>query len=176
MQRKADSMEIRLSGVVNDSIVDGPGIRLTVFTQGCPHHCPDCHNPQTHDPQGGFVGDTDLIVAALADNPLLDGVTLSGGEPLDQPIACKQIAENAKQIGLNVWAYTGYLWEQLLDAGNPDVLQLLQQIDVLIDGPFLKDQRSLELLFCGSKNQRIIDVKKSLKSGNIILWERETYF
>lgn len=169
-------MEIRLSGVVNDSIVDGPGIRLTVFTQGCPHHCPDCHNPQTHDPQGGFIGDTDLILKALAENPLLDGVTLSGGEPLDQPIACTHIAEGAKNLGLNVWVYTGYLLENLLIQRNPDVIRLLQQIDVLIDGPFLKDQRSLELLFCGSKNQRIIDIKKSLKTGNVVLWERKKYF
>jgi len=169
-------MEIRLSGVVNDSIVDGPGMRLTVFTQGCPHHCPGCHNPQTHDPQGGFIGDTDSILKALAENPLLDGLTLSGGEPLDQPIPCKHIAEGTKKLGLNVWAYTGYLFEDLLEKANPDVIELLQQIDFLIDGPFLQNQRSLELVFCGSKNQRIIDVKKTLKTGNIVLWERENYF
>ncbi|NCC15176.1 MAG: anaerobic ribonucleoside-triphosphate reductase activating protein [Clostridia bacterium] len=169
-------MEIRLSGVVNDSIVDGAGMRLTVFTQGCPHHCLGCHNPQTHDPQGGYIGDTDFILAALAENPLLDGVTLSGGEPLDQPAACTQIAAGAKKLGLNVWAYTGYLWENLLEKGTPDVLRLLQHIDVLIDGPFLKDERSLELLFCGSKNQRIIDVKKSLESGSIVLWKAQQDF
>lgn len=164
-------MEIKLSGVVNDSIVDGPGIRLTVFTQGCPHHCPGCHNPQTHDPEDGYVGDTELILAALAENPLLDGITLSGGEPMDQPIPCADLAEGAKKLGLNVWAYTGYLWENLLEKRNPHILRLLNQIDVLIDGPFLLDQRSLELLFCGSNNQRLIDVKKSLSTGNIVLWE-----
>jgi anaerobic ribonucleoside-triphosphate reductase activating protein len=165
-------MEIRLSGVVNDSIVDGPGIRLTVFTQGCPHHCPGCHNPQTHDPEGGFIGDTEAILKALAENPLLDGITLSGGEPLDQPIACRELAKGTKKFGLNVWAYTGYLWETLLEQGNPDVLRLLSQIDVLIDGPFIQDQRSLDLLFCGSKNQRLIDVKKSLEAEKVVLWER----
>lgn len=175
MQRRVDSMDIRLNGVVNDSIVDGPGIRLTIFTQGCPHHCPECHNPQTHDPNGGFIGDTCFILKALAENPLLDGVTLSGGEPLDQPIACIHIAQRAKKLGLNVWAYTGYLWENLLDKKNPDIIRLLQEIDVLIDGPFLKDQRSMELLFRGSKNQRLIDVKKSLEEGNVVLWEREPY-
>lgn len=169
-------MEIRLSGVVNDSIVDGAGIRLTVFTQGCPHHCIGCHNPQTHDPQGGYIEDTDFILATLAENPLLDGVTLSGGEPLDQPVACAQIAEGTKKLGLNVWAYTGYLWENLLEKGSPDVLLLLQHIDVLIDGPFLEDQRSLELLFCGSKNQRIIDVKKSLETERIVLWKTHQDF
>ncbi|WP_304507355.1 anaerobic ribonucleoside-triphosphate reductase activating protein [Anaerotignum sp.] len=166
-------MEIKLSGVVNDSIVDGPGIRLTVFTQGCPHHCPGCHNPQTHDPEEGYTGDTDLILSALAENPLLDGLTLSGGEPLDQPIPCTYMAEGAKKLGLNVWAYTGYLWENLIENGNADILRLLNQIDVLIDGPFLLEQRSLELQFCGSKNQRLIDVKKSLATGNIVLWEPE---
>lgn len=169
-------MEIRLSGVVNDSIVDGAGIRLTVFTQGCPHHCIGCHNPQTHDPQGGYIEDTDFILATLAENPLLDGVTLSGGEPLDQPAACAQIAEGTKKLGLNVWAYTGYLWENLIEKGSPDVLLLLQHIDVLIDGPFLEDQRSLELLFCGSKNQRIIDVKKSLETERIVLWKTHQDF
>lgn len=166
-------MEIKLSGVVNDSIVDGPGIRLTVFTQGCPHHCPGCHNPQTHDPEAGYVGDTNLILAALAENPLLDGLTLSGGEPLDQPIPCTHMAKGTKKLGLNVWAYTGYLWEDLIENGNADILPLLNEIDVLIDGPFLLDQRSLELQFCGSKNQRLIDVKKSLATGNIVLWEPE---
>jgi anaerobic ribonucleoside-triphosphate reductase activating protein len=166
-------MEIRLSGVVNDSIVDGPGIRLTVFTQGCPHCCPGCHNPQTHDYQGGYVGDTSLIISALGENPLLDGVTLSGGEPLDQPLACNHIAQGAKKLGLNVWAYTGYRWEDILEIGNPQTLALLEQIDVLVDGPFQVNQRSLELLFCGSKNQRIIDVKKSLKTKTIVLWKKE---
>lgn len=172
MERKADWMEIRLSGVVNDSIVDGPGIRLTVFTQGCPHHCPGCHNPQTHDPQGGFSGDTEAILRALKENPLLDGITLSGGEPLAQPIACKELAEGTKKCGLNVWAYTGYVWESLFEEGNSAVLDLLNHIDVLVDGPFLEDQRSLELHFCGSKNQRLIDVKKSLAAGNVVLWEK----
>lgn len=166
-------MEIRLSGVVNDSIVDGPGIRLTVFTQGCPHDCPGCHNLQTHDYQGGYIGDTDLILSALAENPLLDGLTLSGGEPLDQPLACKEIAHGAKKLGLNVWAYTGYLWEDILKKRDPLILGLLEQIDVLVDGPFQMNQRSLELLFCGSKNQRIIDVKKSLKTKHTVPWERE---
>lgn len=166
-------MEIRLSGVVNDSIVDGSGLRLTVFTQGCHHNCPDCHNPQTHDPQGGYAGDTDLILKVLAENPLLDGVTLSGGEPFLQPLPCLHIAEGAKKLGLTVWAYTGYLWEELIDSKNAEILAFLKQIDVLIDGPFLLEQRSLDLLFCGSKNQRLIDVKKSLEAKKIILWEAE---
>lgn len=114
-----------------------------------------------------------MILTALAENPLLDGVTLSGGEPLDQPLACTQIAEGAKKLGLNVWVYTGYLWEDIFTKSKPDILRLLTHIDVLIDGTFQMEQRSLELLFCGSKNQRIIDVKKSLETENIVLWDME---
>lgn len=169
-------MEIKLSGIVNDSIVDGPGMRLSVFTQGCPHHCSDCHNPQTHDPEGGFLQDTSFVLNALAENPLLDGVTLSGGEPFEQPLACEEIARGAKTMGLDVWVYTGYTVENLLQQNDPKILSLLKQIDVLIDGPFEKENQSLDLLFCGSTNQRLIDVKKSLSSNTITLWENKSYF
>ena len=107
-------MKIQLSGIVNDSIVDGEGIRMTIFTQGCPHHCPDCHNPQTHSFMGGYEADTDKILSMMSENPLLDGITLSGGEPMQQPEACYILAEGAKKLNLNVWVYTGYTWEELL--------------------------------------------------------------
>lgn len=164
-------MKISLSGITGDSIVDGPGIRLTIFTQGCPHHCPGCHNPQTHDPNGGSWGDTEDIIAAMAENPLLDGITLSGGDPFMQPKECTELAKGAHQHGLNVWTYTGYTWEALFTENDPDKITLLKESDVLIDGPFLLAERSLELKFKGSRNQRIIDVKKSLQAGEIILWE-----
>ncbi len=169
-------MKISLSGITGDSIVDGPGIRLTIFTQGCPHHCPGCHNPQTHDPNGGFWGDTDDILAAMAENPLLDGITLSGGEPFLQPVPCLELAKGAHHLGLTVWAYTGYTWEALLAENNPDRVAFLQEIDILIDGPFLQEERSLELRFKGSRNQRTIDVKKSLEAGRIISWEENSTF
>lgn len=164
-------MKISLSGITGDSIVDGPGIRLTIFTQGCPHHCPGCHNPQTHDPSGGSWGDTDDIIAAIAENPLLDGITLSGGDPFMQPKECTELAKGAHKYGLNVWTYTGYTWEALFAENDPNKITLLKESDVLIDGPFLLAERSLELKFKGSRNQRIIDVKKSLQAGEIILWE-----
>lgn len=164
-------MKISLSGITGDSIVDGPGIRLTIFTQGCPHHCPGCHNPQTHDPSGGSWGDTDDIIAAIAENPLLDGITLSGGDPFMQPKECTELAKGAHKYGLNVWTYTGYTWEALFAENDPNKITLLKESDVLIDGPFLLAERSLELKFKGSRNQRIIDVKKSLEAGKIILWE-----
>lgn len=167
-------MRISLSGVTGDSIVDGPGIRLTIFTQGCPHHCPGCHNPQTHDPSGGSWGDTEDILQAAAENPLLDGITLSGGDPFMQPVPCLALAEGAHKLGLNVWTYTGYTWEALWAENDPEKLALLKETDVLVDGPFLLAERSLELKFKGSKNQRTIDVKKSLETGEVVLWEPKT--
>lgn len=169
-------MRISLSGVTGDSIVDGPGLRLTIFTQGCLHHCPGCHNPQTHDPNGGSWADTEDILAAAAENPLLDGITLSGGDPFLQPIPCLALAEGAHKIGLNVWTYTGYTWEALLEENDAEKLALLKETDVLVDGPFLLAERSLELRFCGSRNQRLIDVKKSLAEGKVVLWEEPSYF
>ena len=169
-------MRISLSGVSGDSIVDGPGIRLTIFTQGCPHHCPGCHNPQTHDPNGGSWGDTEDILAAAAENPLLDGITLSGGDPFMQPVPCLELAKGAHKLGLNVWTYTGYTWESLWEENDPKKIALLQETDVLVDGPFLLAERSLELRYKGSKNQRTIDVKKSLEKGEVVLWEEPHYF
>lgn len=169
-------MRISLSGVTGDSIVDGPGLRLTIFTQGCLHHCPGCHNPQTHAPEGGSWADTEDILAAAAENPLLDGITLSGGDPFLQPVPCLALAEGAHKIGLNVWTYTGYTWEALLEENDADKLALLKETDVLVDGPFLLAERSLELQFCGSRNQRLIDVKKSLAEGKVVLWEEPSYF
>ena len=169
-------MRISLSGVTGDSIVDGPGLRLTIFTQGCLHHCPGCHNPQTHDPEGGSWADTEDILAAAAENPLLDGITLSGGDPFLQPVPCLALAEGAHKIGLNVWTYTGYTWEALWEENAPEKIALLKETDVLVDGPFLLAERSLELRFCGSRNQRFIDVKKSLAEDKVVLWEEPSYF
>ena len=157
-------MRFRLAGVVNDSIVDGPGLRLAVFAQGCPHHCPECHNPQSHDFEGGEWGDTAEILRIAEDNCLLDGITLTGGEPFCQPEACAELARGAHELGLNVWVYTGYLFENLLN-GTDAQRELLKNADVLVDGPFLITQKSMDVRFRGSKNQRLIDVQKSLNAG-----------
>lgn len=161
-------MVLRIAGTVNDSIVDGPGLRFTVFAQGCPHHCPGCHNPSTHDPKGGYEEDTQAIIAKMLKNPLLSGVTLSGGEPFMQSTACLEIAKAAHEANLNVWAYTGYTWENLMQENDPDRLALLREVDVLVDGPYIAEKRSLELDFCGSSNQRLIDVQQSLLHGEVI--------
>lgn len=160
-------MKLRIAGIANDSIVDGPGLRLTVFTQGCPHRCPGCHNPQTHDFSGGREEDCDAILKAMRENPLLDGVTFSGGEPFCQPEACALIAREAHRAGLNVWCYSGYRFEELLCAQEPQKA-LLREIDVLVDGRFILEKRTLECRFRGSSNQRLIDVQKSLEMGEII--------
>ena len=154
-------MNIRIAGLVNDSIVDGPGFRFTVFTQGCPHHCPGCHNPQTHDFAAGNDVDTEEIIAKFRKNPLLDGITLSGGEPFCQAEACTEIAKAAKESGLNVWCYSGYTFEELV-SGKEEWLLLLQEVDVLVDGRFELENRTLDCRFRGSRNQRLIDVPASL--------------
>ena len=161
-------MKIRIAGLVNDSIVDGPGLRLTVFTQGCPHHCPGCHNPQSHDFAGGTLRDTDDILDVMRDNILLDGLTLSGGEPFAQPEACTVLSKAAHEAGLNVWCYSGYTFEELL-SGKPEWLDLLKNVDVLVDGPFVLSLRTLNARFRGSSNQRILDVPQSLKTGKAVL-------
>ena len=163
-------MRIRLAGLVNDSIVDGPGLRLAIFTQVCPHHCPECHNPQSHDPEGGEWHDTEVLAALAAENILLDGITLTGGDPFVQPEACADLARRAHNAGLNVWCYTGYVFEELL-TGKQEWRALLENVDVLVDGPFLRAQKTLDKRFRGSANQRIIDVPASLKSRTTVLSE-----
>ena len=168
-------MQIRLAGIEPESIVDGPGYRLAVFTQGCPHGCPGCHNPQTHDFSGGTLRDTDEIVAMLGTDPLVRGVTLTGGEPMMQAAALGEIAQAAKARGMNVWCYTGFTLEELLERRDADQMRLLGLVDVLVDGPYVAHERSLELLYRGSRNQRLIDVPATLKSGAVRLYEPEAW-
>lgn len=164
------TMEIRLAGLEPESIVDGPGYRFTVFVQGCPHNCPGCHNPQTHDFSGGHLADTDDVIAHLGKNPLVRGLTLSGGEPMMQPEPLYLIAKAAKEKGMNVWCYTGFTLEELLRENRADRMRLLSAVDVLVDGPFRSHERSLDLLYRGSKNQRLIDMPATLKDGTIRLY------
>lgn len=167
-------MQMRIAGTINDSIVDGPGFRFTVFTQGCPHRCPGCHNPKTHDFEGGRLADTQEIIEKFRKNELLDGITLSGGEPLCQSEACRVLARAAHESGLNVWCYTGYTFEELMEGfeAHPEWAALLQEVDVLVDGRFILAQRTLEARFRGSKNQRLIDVPASLAQGRAVVMEK----
>lgn len=162
---------MRIANTVNDSIVDGHGLRFTIFTQGCPHRCPGCHNPDTHDPKGGREVSIEQLASEMGKNPLIEGITLSGGEPFSQAADCARLAELAHERGMTVWTYTGYLYEHLLEKNDPDWNALLRATDVLVDGPFLEREKSYELHFRGSRNQRLIAVPASLRQGKVILWE-----
>lgn len=168
-------MLVRLAGIEPESIVDGPGYRFAVFVQGCPHACPGCHNPETHDFEGGKLIDTEEIIAHLGKNPLVRGLTLSGGEPMLKAEALLGVAEAAKARGMNVWCYTGYTYEQLMEMNDPAQMALLDVIDVLVDGPYIAAQRSLDLLFCGSRNQRLIDMNKTRETGKIALYDPDAW-
>lgn len=164
-----NAKNIRLAGIVNDSITDGPGIRFTVFVQGCPHHCPGCHNPQTWDFAGGQMVSAAELLAQIKRNPLLKGVTFSGGEPLAQAEALLPLAKELRTLELELAIYTGYTFEQLLQMNDPAIRQLLAQADALIDGPFIQAERDLELNFRGSANQRILDLPRSLAAGKAVI-------
>ena len=155
---------LRISGIIPESIVDGPGFRYVIFTQGCPHHCPGCHNPQTHDFDGGTVitiTDGEKILREIKENTLLAGVTFSGGEPFCQPGPLAELAKEIHAIGKNVFVYTGYTYEKLCKMAKTkaDVAALLSETDTLVDGPYIEALRDLELRFRGSSNQRILDLK-----------------
>lgn len=165
--------QLRISGIEPESIVDGPGIRYTVFVQGCPHHCEGCHNPQTHDFNGGKLVEMEKIIEEIKKNPLLSGVTFSGGEPFCQPEELTELGMEIKKLGLNLVCYSGFTFEELLamSENKPSVLGLLNIIDILIDGKFVLAEKSLMLKFRGSKNQRIIDVPSSLSMGAAVLFD-----
>ena len=165
-------MKIRIAGTVNESIVDGPGFRYTIFTRGCPHHCKGCHNPQTHDFSGGRIADTDDFLKEIEKDPLLDGVTFSGGEPFCQAHILAELGREVKKLGMDIITYTGYTFEQLYEKREQNGWgELLEVTDYLIDGPFILAQKDWEIKFRGSSNQRIIDVNKSLKSCQTVLWD-----
>ena len=164
---------VRLAGVVRESIVDGPGIRLTVFTQGCPHHCPGCHNPQTHDPSGGYDCELQKILDAVEQNPMLRGITLSGGEPFEQAKELLPLVRAVIEMGRDVVAFSGYTFEQLIEKSKetPEIKEILSLCCMLVDGRFVMAERDLTLRFRGSRNQRLINAAESVKAGEVILSE-----
>lgn len=161
------SDEIRISGIVEESIVDGPGLRYVLFTQGCPHHCEGCHNPATHPFDEGRLVSEDWVFDDVRKNPIVRGVTFSGGEPFVQSGKLASLAVRLRAAGYSLVSYTGYLYEELL--ADPRHMPLLRQLDILVDGPFILAQKSLTIRFRGSRNQRIIDVPRSLASGEVVL-------
>lgn len=164
-------MQIRLaSPLQKDSILDGEGIRSIIWTQGCIHHCPFCQNQETWDFDAGLLVDIEEVKRQIDDLVDQDGITFSGGDPMCQPQPCSILASYIKSQGLNVWCYTGFTYEQLIlmSQTNKYILDFLNNIDVLVDGKFMIEFKSLDLLFRGSSNQRIIDVPKSLKAGKAV--------
>lgn len=163
---------LRIAGIANDSIVDGPGIRFTIFVQGCPHRCKGCHNPQTHDFNGGEVVTLESLLEKIKSNPLLDGVTFSGGEPFYQAKPLYELALEVKKLGMSIVVYSGYTIEDLFkmseEEPNNFYIDLLSTVDYLIDGPFKLDKRNILLKFRGSSNQRIINVQKSINEERIV--------
>lgn len=156
---------LRLFGIAEESVVDGPGFRYAIFVQGCPHGCPGCHNPGSHAFDSGTVRDIDSIFQEICQNPLLKGVTFSGGEPFCQPGPLAELAKKVHHRGLDVMVYSGWTLEELQAMEDPQVHALLEQADYLVDGPFLLEQRDIELNFRGSANQRVLDMNKTRASG-----------
>lgn len=164
---------IKISGIVKESIVDGPGIRYVVFTQGCPHHCEGCHNPQTHDFEGGRYVKISDIVNDIKKNPLLKGVTISGGEPFMQANQVAKLISKLDRDKYDVITYTGFEYEYLLKNSNDEngYLNLLKSTDILIDGKFDINKKSISVPFRGSTNQRAIDIKNSLSLDKVCLYD-----
>lgn len=160
---------LRIAGAVQESIVDGPGIRYTIFTQGCPFRCKGCHNPQSQPLDGGINVPLSVLYDEIKSNPLTTGITFSGGEPFIQPEPLTVMARILKAEGYSLWAYSGFVFEKLIE--DEKRLNFLQYLDAVVDGPFVMSLKSLQIDFRGSSNQRIIDVKKSLAFGKVILLE-----
>ncbi len=163
--------KIKLSGIIKESIVDGTGIRYVIFCQGCIHNCRNCFNPETHSFEGGKEWDIDAIIEDIAKNPLLQGITFSGGDPWEQADKCSIIAESVKKMGLDVWSYTGYKFEYILQnlESRNGWAEFIKHVDILVDGKFEEENKSLLLTFRGSSNQRIVNVQQSLSSGELVI-------
>ena len=172
------SETIRLAAdLQSDSIVDGPGLRTVIWTQGCAHHCKGCQNAQTWDFNGGGEVPIKMVLDAIDELEYQDGITFSGGDPMFQPYACNKIAEYCQKKGYNIWVYTGFTYEELMEKAKtePIYLEFLKRIDVLVDGRFILEKRNLNLLFRGSSNQRLIDMKKTIASGDVVLFYERAY-
>ena len=152
------------------SVADGIGIRTVLYVSGCSLHCKGCHNPTTHDFNGGGLVPVSLVCEAIDELEYHTGITFSGGDPMYQPVACNEIAAYAKSKGYNIWVYTGFTFEELMKMSEsmPIYKEFLEKIDILVDGQYEDNKRDLNLAFRGSSNQRVIDIKKSLAENKII--------
>ncbi len=165
-------MKLKVAGIQKDSIVDGPGVRLSVYVQGCSHRCPGCHNPETHDPGGGFYINAGDIAEMIDSCRNIDGVTISGGEPFEQPAASAELARAVTARGLDLVIYSGYYFEELLakSASDPGTKTLLCSGSLLVDGPFVLAEQDYNLAYRGSRNQRLIALPRSVEAGKPVEW------
>ena len=170
-------VKLRIFGLVPDSIVDGPGLRYGIFVQGCSHACPGCHNPESQPACGGTLHGIDAIYDDIRGNKLVKGVTFSGGEPFEQAEGCAALAKRLKEDGYDIWAYSGYTFESLIEKSKCDeaVSDFLDSVDVLVDGPYVESLHSYELDWRGSSNQRLLDVPKSLAAGAPVEWRAPSF-
>ena len=159
-------MKVKIAGITKESVVDGPGIRYVIFSQGCKHNCKGCHNPSTHNFNNGEEIDVDEIINNVLNAKHIDGVTFSGGDPFYQPKEFSYIAKALHKNNINILSYTGFTYEKIVN--DKDMKDFLENIDILVDGPFIEREKNLKLSFRGSNNQRVIDVKESLKNSKVI--------
>jgi len=165
---------MRLSGIVPESFVDGPGLRFVIFLQGCPHQCPHCHNPESWKADGGKEFSAKQVIRMLKhQNKLIKGITFSGGEPFLQPCELVEVALAVRRMDWNVVTYTGFTYEHLVQSNDSDINALLSVSDILIDGKYVHELRDIGLSFRGSSNQRVIDVASTQKCGRIVLWSKD---
>ena len=176
MEQNKDSIRLA-ADLQSDSIVDGPGLRTVIWTQGCAHNCPGCQNPQTWDFNGGAEVPLEMVYDAIDELEYQTGITFSGGDPMYQPYPCAKLAKYCKEKGYNIWVYTGFTYDEIIKMSKkePIYLEFLKYIDVLVDGKFILEQKDLNQLFRGSKNQRLIDIPKSLKSNKVVLFDEKKY-
>lgn len=154
--------------IVEGTSVDGPGLRTSIYFAGCSHHCAGCHNPQSWNVSAGKQMDMDEIMEVIRTNDF--NVTFSGGDPFYQAETVAKLARHIREkLGKTVWCFTGYEWENVVD--KAEFKELLDNIDVLVDGRFVLAQRDISLRFKGSANQRIIKVPESISAGKVVLWE-----
>jgi anaerobic ribonucleoside-triphosphate reductase activating protein len=165
---------MHIAGKIQHSFVNGPGCRYVIFFQGCPHACPGCQNPETHDGTAGEEVPVSTVISDILHTRFIDGVTLSGGDPFVQPKAIIEIADAVKKTGLTVWAYSGWTYEQLMSGDVCGAQDALKYIDVLVDGPYVASLRSESTLWRGSSNQRLVDVQKSMAAGRCVEFTPQT--